>query len=485
LYSHYLPIIQDTHTMMSLPLFVTALALLVVHPTLASAVDSVDYLKQANNVTSDNHLWFYYVNTFGRPDLCKNGICRCGDIDAAARMPAELFLPENKAELEEYTNLTLEFFSSLGMGSDKLKLGQCNQETDYICDGGGVQGINWVTDALMSPICKKQCDCAYPSCPDVPDDPANGKFCSLCGPKYNNYITINLWNEPNPPPYGKYGPCGQLYIPDTIESTPGLSTLYAALKAADLVDTLHGTGPFTVFAPTDEAFAALPAGTLTNLLKPENKAQLVDVLTYHVVSGDLHAKDLMDMDMLTTVEGKDVTVRVAGNNILINSAKVTAADNDASNGVVHVIDAVLMPGDAPAPAAQTIVDLAVATPDLSTLVTALKAADLVGTLSGKGPFTVFAPTNEAFAALPDGVLDNLLKPENKAQLVDVLTYHVAAGDVHAKDLYDMEMITTVEGQNVTARVSGDSVFINSAKVVTADVDASNGVVHIVDGVLMP
>ena len=133
----------------------------------------------------------------------------------------------------------------------------------------------------------------------------------------------------------------------------------------------------------------------------------------------------------------------------------------------------------------TIVDLAVATPDLSTLVTALKAADLVDTLSGKGPFTVFAPTNEAFAKLPAGALANLLKPENKAQLVDILTYHVAAGDVHAKDLYDKEMIPTVEGKNVTARVSSDGIFINSAKVTAADNDASNGVVHIIDAVLMP
>ena len=139
-----------------------------------------------------------------------------------------------------------------------------------------------------------------------------------------------------------------------------------------------------MFAPTNEAFAALPAGVLANLLKPENKAQLVDLLTYHVAAGDVHAKDLMDMQMLTTVEGKDLTVRVAGSAILINSAKVTAADNDASNGVVHIIDAVLMPGDAPAPAGKTIVDLALATPDLSTLVTALKAAGLVDTLSGKG-----------------------------------------------------------------------------------------------------
>merc|ERR1712166_1124390 len=103
-------------------------------------------------------------------------------------------------------------------------------------------------------------------------------------------------------------------------------------------------------APTNEAFAALPKGVLANLLKPENKAQLVDILIYHVASGDVHAKDLMDMQMLKTVEGKKVTVRTAGKTILINSAKVTAADNDASNGVVHIIDAILMPGDAPAPA---------------------------------------------------------------------------------------------------------------------------------------
>merc|ERR1712028_141024 len=119
---------------------------------------------------------------------------------------------------------------------------------------------------------------------------------------------------------------------------------------------------------------------------------------------------------------------------------------------------------------KSIVDLAVATPDLSTLVTALKAAGLVDTLSGKGPFTVFAPTNEAFAALPAGTLANLLKPENKAQLVDLLTYHVVSGDVHAKDITDMEMIKTVEGKNVTARVTSGGILINSAKVVTADVD---------------
>ena len=107
------------------------------------------------------------------------------------------------------------------------------------------------------------------------------------------------------------------------------------------------------------------------------------------------------------------------------------------------------PGPAPAPGGKTIVDLAVATPDLSTLVAALTAGDLVKTLSGQGPFTVFAPTNEAFAALPAGVVPNLLKPENKAQLDDVLTYHVVAGAVRAEDLKDGEQITTVEGKRVS------------------------------------
>merc|ERR1711907_899305 len=181
-------------------------------------------------------------------------------------------------------------------------------------------------------------------------------------------------------------------IVDLAVATPELSTLVTALKAADLVKTLSSKGPFTVFAPSNKAFAALPKGVLANLLKPENKAQLVDLLTYHVASGDVHAKDLMDMQMLPTVEGKNVTVRTEGNTILIDSSKVTTADVQASNGVVHIIDAVLMPSNAPKPVSKTIVDLAVATPELSTLVTALKAADLVKTLSSKGPFTVFAPS---------------------------------------------------------------------------------------------
>merc|ERR1712232_455821 len=173
--------------------------------------------------------------------------------------------------------------------------------------------------------------------------------------------------------------------------------------------------------------------------------------------------------------------------VYINDAEVTKADIDASNGVVHIIDHVLIPPSTPPapPARKTIIDLAVATPDLSTLVTALKAAKLVDTLSGAGPFAVFAPTNEAFAKLDKKLLDYLLEPQHIKELQDVLTYHVASGSVHAKDLKNDEKIKTVEGKEVEAFLYKDHVYINDAEVTKADIDASNGVVHIINHVLIP
>jgi uncharacterized surface protein with fasciclin (FAS1) repeats len=134
--------------------------------------------------------------------------------------------------------------------------------------------------------------------------------------------------------------------------------------------------------------------------------------------------------------------------------------------------------------AQTIVDLAAKTDQLSTLVTAVKAAGLAETLSGDGPFTVFAPTNAAFEALPAGVLEDLLKPENKDKLIAVLTYHVVGGEVMSSDLKNGTMTETVEGSEVKF-VVGPKVKVNDANVVTADVKASNGVVHIIDKVILP
>lgn len=144
----------------------------------------------------------------------------------------------------------------------------------------------------------------------------------------------------------------------------------------------------------------------------------------------------------------------------------------------------------PAQTSKDIVVLATETSSLSTLVAAVKAAELVDTLQGAGPFTVFAPTNDAFAALPAGTLDTLLKPENKDQLTAILTYHVVPGEVLAGDLTDGQVITTVQGGKLTVKFKDGMVYLvdakgNEVKVEKADVDASNGVVHIINGVLLP
>lgn len=136
---------------------------------------------------------------------------------------------------------------------------------------------------------------------------------------------------------------GQKDIVDTAVAAGQFNTLASALTAAGLVDTLKGTGPFTVFAPTDAAFAKLPEGTVTSLLKPENREKLVSILTYHVVSGKAMAKDVMGLSKVKTVNGKDLPLKVVDGKVMVGDATVTTADIQASNGVIHVIDTVLMP----------------------------------------------------------------------------------------------------------------------------------------------
>src|SRR5688500_15245852 len=132
-------------------------------------------------------------------------------------------------------------------------------------------------------------------------------------------------------------------VVDTAVAAGKFNTLAAALKAAGLVDTLKGAGPFTVFAPTDEAFAKLPAGTVDELLKPESKAKLTAILTYHVVPGKAMAADVSGMSSAKTVNGKSLTLKVTDGKVMIDNAAVTTADIEATNGVIHVIDTVLMP----------------------------------------------------------------------------------------------------------------------------------------------
>jgi transforming growth factor-beta-induced protein len=272
-------------------------------------------------------------------------------------------------------------------------------------------------------------------------------------------------------------------IVDTAVADGRFTTLVAAVDAAGLVDALKGEGPFTVFAPTDDAFAALPEGTVEELLKPENKQALTDILLYHVVEGKVMAADVTGLTSATTLLGKDIAIKVDMGNVYINDAKVIITDIETSNGVIHVIDAVLLPSDEEA---QTIVEIAVADERFSTLVAAVTAADLVETLSGEGPFTVFAPTNDAFAALPAGTVENLLLPENKQALIDILLYHVVSGKVMAADVVGLTSATTVLGKDLTITVRDGKVFLNdTVEIIITDIEASNGVIHVIDAVLLP
>lgn len=275
------------------------------------------------------------------------------------------------------------------------------------------------------------------------------------------------------------------------ESVADLSTLVAAVVAGNLVDTLSSPGPFTVFAPTNEAFQALPPGTLDNLMKPENKKELVDLLTFHVLPQQVLSKDIKPFSVFKTVEGSPVHASNFHGRLVVGYAStdinITNPDNLAINGVVHIIAGVLMP-----PVKKNIVQLAESVSDLSTLVAAVVAGDLADTLSSPGPFTVFAPTNDAFNALPPGTLDRLMKPENKKELVDILTFHVLPEEVLSKDLQPFQAVKTVEGKPLHVTKWGGRVRVGASleskdlrNVIKADNVASNGVAHIIDGVLLP
>ncbi len=268
-------------------------------------------------------------------------------------------------------------------------------------------------------------------------------------------------------------------IVDTAVGAGSFKTLAAALGAADLAGTLKGKGPFTVFAPTDAAFAKLPKGTLESLLKPENKEQLTGILTYHVVSGNVMARDVVKLSGAETLNGQRVDIKTTDGRVAVDSANVLSADIECSNGVIHVIDSVMLPSS------DNIPETAIKTGNFKTLVAAAKAAGLVNALSDKGPLTVFAPTDSAFAKLPKGTVESLLKPENKQELVDILKYHVVVGRIYSEAAVKAGHAETLLGKDITISVQKAAAMVNNAKLVATDIDASNGVIHVIDSVLLP
>jgi len=264
-------------------------------------------------------------------------------------------------------------------------------------------------------------------------------------------------------------------IPTNASETGVHNSLVAALQHANLVATLGGPGPFTVFAPTDQAFT--DAGiNLNDFDTPEENQTLSEILLHHVVSGSVASADVKDGMMATTVNGDKIKFTVSNGAVSVGAAQVTTPDVLASNGIIHVIDKVLMPPvDIPATAQTTGIH--------NSLVAAVIQADLLPTLQGPGPFTVFAPTDQAFT---DAGIDlaSLDTPAGKQQLSDILLYHVVSAEVPAKNVSDCMLADAANGQPLSFTV-GDGVMVNDANVTLTDVITSNGLIHVIDKVLMP
>merc|ERR1711935_741202 len=280
-----------------------------------------------------------------------------------------------------------------------------------------------------------------------------------------------------------------LNIVELAAHSPDLSTLVTALKAGNLVTALSGAGPFTVFAPTNEAFAALPSASLVALLEPKNIKELQDILKYHVIAGAaVYVKDLKAGSQdVTTLEGKQLEIyKYAFNDAVYlehQTSNVLTADIGATNGVVHIIGTVLSVPTG----TKNICEVIAAIPDLSDLVLGTTALEY-NALCGGQHQTLFAPSNAAWAKLPAGTLAHLLEPASIYELSWLLEYHVVDSKaLFSKDLKNGHYITEEYGPQhdfpLRVTVDGSKILIADATVITADIGASNGVVHIIDTVL--
>lgn len=283
-------------------------------------------------------------------------------------------------------------------------------------------------------------------------------------------------------------------IVDIAVADERFTTLVTALQEAGLVEALQGEGPFTVFAPTNDAFAALPEGTLDSLLA--DKEALTNVLLFHVVDGKNMAADVIGLDgqEVPALSGEAILVKVEGDSVYAADSLVLITDIEASNGVIHVVESVMLPPsmtmeeevmEEEMSEPMSIVDIAIADGRFTTLVTAVTEAGLAETLAGEGTFTVFAPTDDAFNQLPEGTIDSLLA--DKEALTDVLLYHVLDSIVYAEDVValDGQIVQTIQGQYLDIAADGESVMLDNAQVIITDIMASNGVIHVIDTVLLP
>lgn len=271
----------------------------------------------------------------------------------------------------------------------------------------------------------------------------------------------------------------RLNLVERLEKAGKFTTLLTAVDAAGLTETLATGGPFTLFAPTDEAFAKVPADVLNGLLA--DKDALTKVLLYHVLSGRSSALKLLEANTATTLEGNPVLILRDGHEVTVNHQEVVRADIRVSNGIIHAIDGVLLPPGEKIEI-KSLVDVLKLDGRFTTLLAAVQAAGLVDALAG-GQLTLFAPTDEAFAALPPGTVEALLG--DIPALTRILTYHVLGETKSARELVKSGAAATLEGGEVRVKIHGWNVFINESQVINANVNAPNGFIHTIDKVLLP
>jgi len=265
-----------------------------------------------------------------------------------------------------------------------------------------------------------------------------------------------------------------------LERDGRFTTLLTALEIAGLKNTVATGGVFTVLAPTDDAFAALPPGTVESLVT--NVPALQNILLYHVLGGREMLHKLVRDSTATTLQGNPILTLRDGWKVRINGQRVIHPSLYASNGIIHPIEGVLIP-----PATdieiESIVDVLALDGRFTTLIAAVQAAGLADALATGGPFTVFAPTDAAFAALPPGTVESLVT--NVPALQNVLLYHVLGDSVSSPHLLGQRSPETLQGENVKTSINRNGLFINQAKVLNRDVRAPNGIIHVIDAVLLP
>ena len=268
---------------------------------------------------------------------------------------------------------------------------------------------------------------------------------------------------------------------DVIANSENHTQLENAILTTELDDALNGVGPLTVFAPSDDVFDELTEVALQALLN--NTELLSSILLHHVHSGELMAADILTMDGMTisTLNDDELTVSISGQTVKIDMATVTTPDLTAINGVVHVIDMILMPE---IDTTITVMDIVENSPIHANLKTAIYAAELDDDLRTDGPFTVFAPTDSAFNNLPAGFVDNLIENDIPT-LTSILLHHVHNDEAMEEDLFDGMMVPTMNNDSLSVSIDGTTVMVDMATVIVADIPADNGVVHVIDMVLVP